>query len=55
MSAPLKIEDIKFVDFNTPEMKAKYQKEVVEPSKAMMEKTKINWKRMNVKYYATLT
>ncbi len=39
------------VDWDSPEMKAKYQRDVVEPSRIMMEKTKINWERMNVKYF----
>jgi len=53
MSAPLKIEDFSFENLNTPEFMEKYQKEIVEPNKILMDKTKINWNRMNIKYFAT--
>lgn len=49
--AELKIEDMRFVDFDSPSFQEKYQRDVVDRNKELMEKTKINWENMNVKYY----
>lgn len=51
----LKIEDFNFQNLNTPEFRKKYLAEIVKKNKELMEKVKINWNRMNIKYFTPTT